>query len=697
MTLTQKPTMLVTDHVHSWPAEVPYHRQAAEVPGTKKPGQTGIYHNAIFGFINKDTPGSFQTVDEIFKCGLKGGRDRKMLGHRPLISTSPLKFANYYVWQTYGEVDLRRRWIGSALVKLFSSGQLGGGEFETVGIWSQNRPEWQVIDIALQSYKKVGVSLYDTLGKDAVEYIINHSHLTTIFTTADHIPALLKLAPSIPIVKLIVSIDPLPTQAWNIMLQWSQTVGVQLKKLSEIEELGRANLMEPIPATPEQLTSICYTSGTTSNPKGVLLTHRNMAIATQSNLYGLLLPEDGSLLSFLPLAHIYERVTEFVCIAMGASIGYFSGDPLRLMEDAQILKPAMIPAVPRVFNRIYQGAMAAGDVPGLKGALFRYAVQTKLYWLRETGTVTHALWDRLVFRKVKAVLGGQMETMICGSAPINKDVLDFLKIAMCCNILEGYGLTETCATTTRAIPDDPTAGGTVGPPQPANEIKLIDVPAMNYTSEDKPFPRGELCIRGDNCFAVYYKDEKNTQETVDAEGWLHTGDVAAIDDCGRVKIIDRVKNIMKLSQGEYVALEKIENTYGACPVVAQIYIHGDSMQAYLLAVVVPDPIQLAAIVSDVTGNKVTPDNTPLLLQACKDSKINHKVLSILTQEAKKNGLKGFETIKRIHLSMDPFTVDNGTLTPTLKIRRKDAYSKYKAELDGLYALGEPTSEVTTRL
>lgn len=122
---------------------------------------------------------------------------------------------------------------------------------------------------------------------------------------------------------------------------------------------------------------------------------------------------------------------------MGARIGYFTGDPARLMEDAQVLKPAMIPAVPRVFNRIYQGVVAGGDVPGLKGAIFRHAVQTKLNNLRTTGTVFHPIWDRVVFRKVKTALGGHMETMICGSAPINKDVLDFLKIAMCCDILEG--------------------------------------------------------------------------------------------------------------------------------------------------------------------------------------------------------------------------------------------------------------------
>jgi len=150
---------------------------------------------------------------------------------------------------------------------------------------------------------------------------------------------------------------------------------------------------------------------------------------------------------------------------------------------------------------------------------------------------------------------------------------------------------------------------------------------------------------------------------------------------------------MKLAQGEYVALEKIENMYSSSPVVAQIYIHGDSLQSYLLAVIIPDPVQLAGVASKVFGKKVTAEDLQGLAAACKDERVQDEILATLTKEAKRNGLKGFEMIKRVHLSLEPFSVENGTMTPTMKIRRKDAYIKFKSELDQLYALGEPVSKL----
>jgi len=380
-------------------------------------------------------------------------------------------------------------------------------------------------------------------------------------------------------------------------------------------------------------------------------------------------------------------VVELLAVAIGGCIGFFTGDPLRLLEDAQFLKPHFFPSVPRVLNRVYQSAMAAGNAPGLKGALFRMAVKTKLDQLHATGINTHPLWDFLVFNKVRAVLGGNIVLVSTGSAPISAEVIDFLKIAFYCEVTEGYGMTENCGACTHTIKDDPSCAGTIGPPQPICELKLVDVPAMNYMSDDKPNPRGELCVRGANCFVGYYKDEKNTRDTL-KDGWLYTGDVAEIDSQGRFKIIDRVKNIMKLAQGEYVALEKVENTYTACPIVQQIYVHGDSLQSYLLAVVIPDPVVLAPLASAVFGRKITPNDTNALKEAVKDPRVIQEVLKLLSAEAKKNKLAGFEHVKRIHLSMNPFSIEDNTMTPTLKLRRKDAYAKYKAELDALYALGE---------
>lgn len=688
---------LVKEQIINFPADKPLKKQSVEVPGTRRPGQTGHYRNALWGLRQAEAPDAFLTLPQIFETGLKVGREQPFLGHRPLLSKHPLKFDDKYVWESWGRVDERRRALGSALHLMFKNGELGGGEYETVGIWSGNRPEWQILDFALHAYAKVGVSIYDTLGKDVVEYIIDHAHLTIVFTTSDHIPTLLKLMPKVPILKTIVSIDELSIDSRKILTEWGLTTGVKVLELREVEELGQANLIEPIPATSDQLASICYTSGTTSLPKGAIITHGNMALAVKANMYGLDLPDDAVMISYLPLAHIYGRCAELCMVACGGKIGYWTGDPLRLLEDCQILKPHFFPSVPRVLNRIYQAATAAGNLPGLKGMLFKKAVQSKLENLHATGAVTHAFWDRLVFRKVRAVLGGELMMVISGSAPINPEVVNFLKIALACEVLEGYGMTENAATISKAWPGDATAAGTVGPPQVVNEVKLVDVPSMNYTSEDKPFPRGELCVRGANVIIGYYKDEKNTKEALDDEGWFHTGDVAAIDDCGRIKLIDRVKNIMKLAQGEYVALEKIENTYSASPAAAQLYVHGDGLQSYLIAVVVADPTYLANTASQVMGTKVSPADLNTLNNACKDERVIGAFMKELGKEAKRNGLKGFETIKRIHLTLDPFTVEDGTLTPTFKIRRKDAFNKFKAELTELYSRGEPISDSSSKL
>ncbi|KAH9004893.1 acetyl-CoA synthetase-like protein [Lactarius hatsudake] len=666
-------------------------RQSLEVPGTKRPGQTAHYRNAIFGYVDLNTPGALTTLPEIFDAGYALSKDLTFLGHRPVVSKSPLKYADHYVWQTYAQVDDRRRNLGSAIHTLFENGTVGGGELPTVGLWSPNRPEWVVVELALNAYGKVGVSLYDTLGDEAVEYIIDHAHITMIFTTSYHLARLLKAAPRHSHLKLIVVIDELEPEARRLAEVWSQTQGIKVDELSELENFGKKHRQDIIHPAPTDLATICYTSGTTSVPKGVMLTHGNLATAAQSNLYGYAIgAEDRAiLLSYLPLAHIYERINQLAMIALGASIGFFTGDPLRLLEDAQVLKPNYFPSVPRVLNRIYQAAMVAGDVPGVKGAIFRHAVRTKLDNLYSTGAVTHPLWDRLVFRKVRAALGGNLKLVVSGSAPISGEVLDFLKIALACEITEGYGMTETGAVCTRCLPGDPTSGGTVGPPQPAIELKLVDVPGMNYTAEDKPFPRGEICCRGPTVFTLYYKDERNTKETVEADGWVRTGDIGEIDDFGRFRVIDRVKNIMKLSQGEYVALEKIENVYSRIPVAMQVFVYGSSLKSYLIGVVVPDPVQFATFASRVLERKIDPEDVKVLMELCADSRIADVMLAELNKVAAKS-LKGFEQLKRVHLSLDPFTVDDNTLTPTLKIRRRDAYNKYKVVLDSLYELPDPS-------
>jgi len=336
--------------------------------------------------------------------------------------------------------------------------------------------------------------------------------------------------------------------------------------------------------------------------------------------------------------------------------------------------------------------MQAAKAPGVKGFLFRRAVSTKLANLEASGCLTHKLWDALVFKKIQAILGGRVMAISSGGAPVIGDTMNFMKIAFACDVVEGFGLTETCAVGTRTWPDDPSAlSGTIGGPAHVNEIKLIDVPDLNYMSTDI-FPRGEICIRGDNVFQRYYKDESKTAEVLDSEGWLHSGDVAELDSVGRFRIIDRIKNIVKLQQGEYVALEKIENLYQGCPLVAQIYIHADPFQDHLVAIVVPDPIRLLAIVEEA-GLPYSTD-TFNAAAAVKDPEVNKAVLKSLTTDVRKSGdLQGFEIVKALYLTMEEFDVQSDTMTPTFKIKRRQAYEKHKANIESLY----PSSPVHGRL
>jgi len=215
------------------------------------------------------------------------------------------------------------------------------------------------------------------------------------------------------------------------------------------------------------------------------------------------------------------------------------------------------------------------------------------------------------------------------------------------------------------------------------ELKLVDVPELSYHAADQPNPRGEICFRGDNVFMRYYKDDAKTKEVIDEEGWFHTGDIAEIDNLGRVKVIDRIKNIMKLSQGEYVAIEKVENVYTAVPVIAQIFVYGNSLEDHLVAVVVPD-IDVLASMAKASNVTIDPKSDASVKEALKDPAVKKLVLDALTAEGKKNGLKGFEMVRAVYLTMEQFTMENDTLTPTFKIKRRPAYDWHKEAIDALY-------------
>ena len=509
----------------------------------------------------------------------------------------------------------------------------------------------------------------------------NHCPVPIVFASANHLGQLLQIAPKCPTLRVIVSIDPLPKAQRKLLQDWAESIGVEMLYMSDLEAWGGEEGVRCDPGPIKgvegdyeldinRIATISYTSGTTGNPKGVVLTNKNVTCGAMSNAYGTpadLSKDEWRFLSFLPLSHIYERFLEFLVVYGDGTVCFTTGDTTKLLEDAQLIKPHFMAGVPRVFNRLHAAIKAQMSAPGLKGALLTRAVQTKLAKWRETGQVTHAVYDVLVFRKIRQLLGGELVTISSGAAPLSADVHEMLKVCFSCDVIQGFGMTETVGTCARGIPWDPTAPGTCGQIQPVNEVKLFDVVEMGYSSNDKPNPRGEVCVRGYNVTPGYLHDPENTAKTVDKDGWLHTGDIGEIDAVGRLKIVDRIKNVVKLSQGEYVALEKLEGMYALDPLYATLLVHGDSNRSSLVAIGVCDPLQASQLVSSVLGKNVHHEDIPSLEAVINDPKVRAAVLKRLAATAKKNKLNGFEMVKGVHLTMVPFPED--VLTPTMKVKR----------------------------
>ncbi|KAJ1674635.1 medium-chain fatty acid-CoA ligase faa2 [Spiromyces aspiralis] len=667
------------------------------VPGTGGPGETHRFKE-------------IKTVYEVFEYARKEYSDRPYLGHRPFDPAT--KTYGQYVWETYHQVGQRVDNVASGLAYAYEQWVKPGCTNHQntkwhVGIYAINRPEWRITEFSCYARNLVTVALYDTLGISSVEYIINHAEIPIVVCSLDKVSRLLKLAPNLPNLRCIISMDsfgaaatgndptPLPSpfniSSVRVLTQWAESLGIKLLGFNEIEAIGVNNPSPHIPPTPEDILTICYTSGTTGTPKGVVSIHRNYTSSARSMAFHVDPSRlDHSIISYLPLAHCYQRCLEFLITMIGARIGYYTGDVTRILDDMHALAPTFFTSVPRLLNRIYDKLVSATVLaPGLSGVIARKAVADKLANLENGNGVTHAFWDRIIFRKIRAVLGGRVELIVSGSAPLEPKVMQFLRIAFCCEVTEGFGQTETSAFGL-TLPREVYSTGTIGIPSPGIEIKLVDIPDMNYFSSDKPCPRGELCLRGDIVFTGYYKDPENTAKALTADGWVHTGDVARINPDGTFSIIDRKKNIFKLSQGEYVAPEKLESTYTNNPLVQQIAVLGRSTESSLVAVVVPNPetfvpwaLKQGGFASNTNAGVQSVE--PPLEVLCRHPGINEAMVAELEATARKANLTGFERIKAIHLEHRPFDVEtNGLLTPTMKLKRHDALKYYAKEIDRMY-------------
>ena len=478
-----------------------------------------------------------------------------------------------------------------------------------------------------------------------------------------------------PSLKIIVSLDPLDagepethTKA-AVLNQIAAEHGIKIYSMAEVEEIGARSGRAMRAPVRDDLCTINYTSGTTGMPKGVVLTHGSAVAANTSGRCGGSVTSKDVHISYLPLAHIYGRMIDGIALAEGASIGFFRGDILGLVDDMKILQPTGFISVPRLFNRFNSAIRVATiEADGVRGALSRRVIATKKAQMKQPvgkASNTHFLYDRIWTPKVKAAVGlNRAHAMISGSAQLDPDVQEFLRAAFANNFNQGFGMTETYAVGTIQANGDFTTGN-IGAPMPCMEVCLESVPEFNYTVDDKPNPRGEILLRGPALFSEYYKNEDETKKTLEADGWFHTGDIAEIDSMGRLKIVDRKKNVLKLAQGEYISPERIENVFlGNTPVVGSAYVHGDPQQSSLVAIFGIDPENFAPFASKIMGQTIAQTDEAALKAATKDLKVRKAFLQILDKIARKHKFNSFERVRNVHLDIEPFSIDNGLITPT---------------------------------
>ncbi|NWR53504.1 ACSL1 ligase, partial [Regulus satrapa] len=601
-----------------------------------------------------------RTVYDIFQRGLHVSNNGPCLGVR--------KPNQPYEWISYKEVSDRAEYVGSALLhRGFKPSHV-----QYIGIFSQNRPEWVIIEQACYAFSMVVVPLYDTLGAEAITYIVNKADLSLVFCDKPDKAKLLLTGVEngeTPILNTIVIMDSFGVD----LVERGKKCGVEVFSMREIEDIGRAHRQKPMPPKPEDLAVICFTSGTTGNPKGAMITHQNIvsnASAFVKTTEKSFVPSaDDVLISFLPLAHMFERIVEVsICFLLNISNGevfLFS-----------LLLPLESLALPYLTNcPFWIEAFIFGQADtSLKRWLLDFASKRKEAELRSGIVRNNSFWDKVIFRKIQASLGGRVKLMVTGAAPVSASVLTFLRAALGCQFYEGYGQTECTAGCSLSLPGDWTAGH-VGAPMPCNIIKLVDVQEMNYLAAKG---EGEVCIKGVNVFRGYLKDPEKTAEALDKDGWLHTGDIGKWLPNGTLKIIDRKKHIFKLAQGEYIAPEKIENVYLRCEAIAQVFVHGESLQSFLVGVVVPDP--------DTLHNWAKKKGFEGSYQElCRNKDVKKCILEAMVKVGKESGLKSFEQVKDIVLHTEMFSIENGLLTPTLKAKRPELRKYFQSQIDELYA------------
>ena len=535
-----------------------------------------------------------------------------------------------------------------------------------VAILAENRPEWAWVDYALLCTGIIAVPLYPTLPAPQAAAILKHSGVRLLFlSTADQLEKVRPLRADLPALDGLIVFDDVPTddEAIETLREFIAAGEAEMPPESEFRAEAKR-------ARPEDLATLIYTSGTTGDPKGVMLTHRNLySNITASTKHVLTTEEGDATLSFLPLSHVFQRMVDYLIFGRGNTIAYVPvmDDVARALRE---VKPTIVVAVPRVYEKLYAKVLSA---TGVQRRIVLWARQVALDWaaleLRGESIpvglrVQHAIADRLVFSKLRARLGGRIRFFVSGAAPLSPQIFQFFYGAGVL-ILEGYGLTETSPVTNVNTPDK-LRMGTVGTAIPGTELRIAD--------------DGEILVRGPQVMKGYYRNEEATRQIIDDEGWLHTGDIGAIDADGFLSITDRKKELLVTAGGKNVAPQPVQNAAKLSRYVAEAVLIGDR-RPFPVMLVVPN---FDSLEEWARGRGIPTGERSALVG-------DSRVRALLEQEvaARLTGFARYEIPKKILPLEREFSLDRGEITPSLKIRRKVIEQAYGSQIEALYAEPAP--------
>ncbi len=559
---------------------------------------------------------------------------------------------------------------------------------DRVAILSENRPEWAITDLATQILGAVNVALYTSLPPDQVHYILADSGARLfVVSTGIQLKKAEKVFNDCPDLECVVAMSKMRKEHPEYVRKWDACMADGSAFWRENEEL-LAPLADAV--QPDDLSALIYTSGTTGNPKGVMLTHRNFCSNVKSSVAKVPFSDADHHLSFLPLCHAFERTAGYsAVISCGGAIAYAESTDA-VSRNLVEVRPTVLISVPRVFEKVYNAIYkSANEGPAVKKRLFDWSVATGMKLVRaraegkSPGPILRAeyrLAYKLVFSRIYEKLGGNLRFAVSGGAALPRAIGEFFQAAGIM-LIEGYGLTETSPVLTVNPLDRPRYGSvgyvlpglSIGIQRLSDHVIIGQLRGEDYPS-DLTTEEGEIVVRGDNVMKGYWRNEEATREAIDADGWYHTGDVGRFDE-GYLTITDRIKHMIVSKGGKNIYPGPIEDLFKPVPWIDQLIIVGEG-RGFLTALVVPDFDALATYAREHGLAYSQPD------EMIAQDEIQ-KLFALEFRRHARNAA-AHEKIRNFRLIIEPFTVDNGLMTPTLKPRRRAVEARYADLIDEMY-------------